>query len=103
MLILDDLEKSLQTPKTKGFLQICSDCQIDLNQKLLVVVSKKNKLLKICDEKCEECRINLSFATKQFKFNKSSTVDFNKISNEKYRGDFLWIIILNQIVVIHKL
>ena len=46
MLILDDLEKSLQTPKTKGFLQICSDCQIDLNQKLLVVVSKKTNFLK---------------------------------------------------------
>lgn len=46
MLVLDDLEKSLQTHKTKGFLQICSNCQIDLNQKLLVVVSKKTNFLK---------------------------------------------------------
>lgn len=47
ILIIENLENEITNPKTKNFLKICSDCTINLNQKLLVVVSEKTKSLKL--------------------------------------------------------
>lgn len=47
ILILQNLEGDLTEPKTKSFLQICQNCGISLDQKLLVVVSKKTTPLKL--------------------------------------------------------
>ena len=41
LLIIENLESEVNTPKTKTFLKICQDCGINLNQKILVIVSKK--------------------------------------------------------------
>ena len=46
ILIIEDLENSLVQGKTKNFLKVCTACQINLNQKLLVIVSKKIPSLK---------------------------------------------------------
>ena len=45
--VIDNLEDSLDLPKTKVFFEICKKCDVDLNQKLLVVVSKKTTPLKL--------------------------------------------------------
>ena len=34
-------------PKTKSFLKICQNCSINLNQKILIIVSKKTTPLKL--------------------------------------------------------
>jgi large subunit ribosomal protein L4 len=47
ILIIENLENGINGPKTKNFLKICQDCNVDLNQKLLVVVSKKTIPLKL--------------------------------------------------------
>jgi large subunit ribosomal protein L4 len=47
ILIIEDLENSIRGPKTKDFLKICQDCTINLNQKLLIVVSEKTTPLKL--------------------------------------------------------
>jgi large subunit ribosomal protein L4 len=47
VLIIENLENELTIPKTKVFVKICQDCGINLNQKLLVIVSEKTKLLKL--------------------------------------------------------
>ena len=47
ILILENLENQLTEPKTKLFLQICKNCGISLDQKLLVVVAKKTTPLKL--------------------------------------------------------
>ncbi len=47
LLIVDNLENAITTPKTKTFLKICQDCGINLNQKLLIIVSKKTIPLKL--------------------------------------------------------
>ena len=47
LLIIEDLENAISTPKTKTFLKICQDCNINLNQKLLIIVSKKTIPLKL--------------------------------------------------------
>merc|ERR1712048_1326204 len=41
VIVIEDLENTLQELKTKNFLQICKNCNIDLNQKVLLIVSKK--------------------------------------------------------------
>jgi large subunit ribosomal protein L4 len=47
ILIIEDLESEITQPKTKNFVKICKDCSIDLNQKILVIVSKKTMPLKL--------------------------------------------------------
>jgi large subunit ribosomal protein L4 len=47
LLIIENLENEIKTPKTKTFLKICQDCGINLNQKLLIIVSKKTIPLKL--------------------------------------------------------
>ena len=47
ILILENLESELTQPKTKTFLNICKDCAINLNQNVLVIVSKKTTPLKL--------------------------------------------------------
>ena len=46
-LIIENFENEINEPKTKTFLKICQDCTINLDQKLLVVVSKKTTPLKL--------------------------------------------------------
>ena len=50
ILIIENLETEIETPKTKNFLKICQNCGIDSNQKLLVIVSKKTMPLKLATQ-----------------------------------------------------
>jgi large subunit ribosomal protein L4 len=47
ILIIEDLENEITEPKTKAFLKVCKDCDINLDQKVLVIVSKKTTPLKL--------------------------------------------------------
>ena len=47
ILIIDNLENELTESKTKNFLKICTDCNIDLQQRVLVIVSEKTMSLKL--------------------------------------------------------
>lgn len=44
--MIENLENEINEPKTKAFLKICQECNINLDQKLLVIVSKKTIPLK---------------------------------------------------------
>ena len=46
ILMIDNLENELNEFKTKNFLKICNNCDINLNQKILVIVSTKTNSLK---------------------------------------------------------
>ena len=46
ILVIKDLENCLIEGRTKNFLKVCTDCQVNLKQKLLVIVSKKIPSLK---------------------------------------------------------
>ena len=48
--MIDSLEDKMNEPKTKTFLNICQDCNINLDQKLLVIVSKKTTPLKLATQ-----------------------------------------------------
>jgi large subunit ribosomal protein L4 len=47
ILVLEDLESSVTEIGTKKFLKICTGCNIDLDQKILVIVSEKTVPLKL--------------------------------------------------------
>jgi large subunit ribosomal protein L4 len=47
IVMIENLENGIAEPKTKNFLKICQDCKIDLDQKILVIVSKKTVPLKL--------------------------------------------------------
>lgn len=50
ILILENLENEIIEPKTKTFLKVCQDCSINLNQKILVIVSTKTTPLKLATQ-----------------------------------------------------
>jgi len=51
IVLIENLENGIQEPKTKNFLKICEDCKINLDQKILVIVSKKNNSIKAINPK----------------------------------------------------
>ena len=50
ILIIENLENEIIEPKTKNFLKVCQNCSITLNQKVLVIVSKKTTPLKLATQ-----------------------------------------------------
>jgi ribosomal protein L4 len=49
-LVIENLETDVTEPKTKAFLKVCKECKISLDQKLLVIVSKKTVALKLATQ-----------------------------------------------------
>ena len=47
ILVIEDLESKVTETKTKKFLKICNNCNINLDQKVLVIVSNKTLALKL--------------------------------------------------------
>jgi large subunit ribosomal protein L4 len=47
ILLIENLENQITDSKTKTFLKICKECAINLQQKVLVIVSKKTDSLKL--------------------------------------------------------
>jgi len=55
--LLDDLEIEFDTPKTKKFLAICEACNLDINENLLIVVSKKTSALKLATRNLDNTKL----------------------------------------------
>ena len=60
ILIIDNLENEINQPKTKDFLAVCQNCSINLNQKLLVVVSEKTLALKLSTQNLKNVELILA-------------------------------------------
>lgn len=45
--IINNLENTIETPRTKTFTNLCKKCDILLDQKLLIIVSNKTEQLKL--------------------------------------------------------
>jgi large subunit ribosomal protein L4 len=57
ILVIENLESEITDLKTKGFLKICQDCSINLNQKVLVIVSKKTEPLKLATQNLQNVEL----------------------------------------------
>ncbi len=60
ILIIENLENEIKESKTKNFLKICDDCAINLNQKVLVIVSKKTTALKLSTQNLKNVELILA-------------------------------------------
>jgi large subunit ribosomal protein L4 len=60
ILIIENLENAILQPKTKSFLKICQNCSINLDQKLLVVVSEKTLPLKLSTQNLKNVELILA-------------------------------------------
>ena len=47
MFVIDNLELTLTDPKTKVFTNFCKNCDIELNQNILLIVSEKTLAIKL--------------------------------------------------------
>ena len=50
LLVIENLENALTEVKTKNFVDICSKCNVNLEQKILVIVSEKTVPLKLATQ-----------------------------------------------------
>ena len=57
IVLIEDLENRIEKPKTKDFLKVCQDCNINLDQKLLVIVSKKTVPLKLSTQNLQNVEL----------------------------------------------
>ena len=57
ILLIEDLEEKLTQSKTKAFLKVCADCQLNLDEKLLIIVSKKTLPLKLSTQNLKKVEL----------------------------------------------
>jgi ribosomal protein L4 len=74
ILIIENLEDELTEFKTKKFLTICKDCQIDVNQKILLVVSRKTAALKAATQNLKDVELVLASNLNTFSFLKAKQI-----------------------------
>ena len=60
LLIIENLENELTEAKTKNFLKICKNCNVNLEQKVLVIVSKKTVSLKLTTQNLKNVELILA-------------------------------------------
>jgi large subunit ribosomal protein L4 len=57
IVVFENLETEAIEPKTKSFLKICQNCSINLDQKILVIVSKKTMPLKLATQNLQNVEL----------------------------------------------
>ena len=68
------MENGISEPRTKNFLKICQDCQVNLNQKVLVVVSKKTVPLKLSTQNLRNVELILASNINTLSFLKAKQI-----------------------------
>ena len=80
IVIIENLEDALLEPKTKSFLKICEDCKINLNQKILIVVSKKTPALKFATQNLKNIELILASNLNTFSLLKAKQIILTPLS-----------------------
>jgi len=60
IVIIENLENAITEPKTKNFVQVCKDCSINLDQKVVIIVSKKTTALKLATQNVKNVELILA-------------------------------------------
>ena len=74
VIIIEDLENTLTESKTKSFLSICENCNINSNQKVLLVVSKKTIPLKLATQNLKNVELILASNLNTFSLLKAKQI-----------------------------
>jgi len=80
VVIIEDLENILQEFKTKNFIRICKNCNINLNQKVLLVVSKKTLPLKLTTQNLKNVELILASNLNTFNLLKAKQIILSSLS-----------------------
>lgn len=72
--VINNLETILEKPKTKLFCNICQDCGVSLNKKLLVIVSVKTKELKLATQNLKNTELILASNLNTFSLLKAEQI-----------------------------
>ena len=73
-LIINNLETELVKSKTKNFLKICNDCNVNLEQKVLIIVSKKTMSLKLSTQNIKNVELILASNLNTFSLLKAKQI-----------------------------
>src|SRR5210317_332903 len=60
IIIIENLEDAIKDFKTKSFLKICDNCNLDMAQKTLIVVSQKTSALKYATQNIKNVELILA-------------------------------------------
>lgn len=60
ILVIENLENGLTDSKTKSFLNICKNCSVNLDQKVLIVVAEKTVPLKLATQNLKTVELILA-------------------------------------------
>jgi large subunit ribosomal protein L4 len=74
IVIIENLEDAVTEFKTKSFLKICDNCKINVNQKILVVVSRKTSTLKLATQNLKNVELILASNLNTFSLLKAKQI-----------------------------
>jgi len=80
IIIIEDLENILQKSKTKNFVRICENCNINLNQKVLLIVSKKTLSLKLTTQNLKNIELILASNLNTYSLLKAKQIILSSLS-----------------------
>jgi len=80
IVIIENLEDGVTEFKTKNFLTICKNCQIDTTQKILLVVSKKTAALKAATQNLKNVELVLASNLNTFSLLKAKQIILTPLS-----------------------
>lgn len=60
ILVIENLENELKESKTRKFLEICTNCNVNIDQNLLVIVSQKTVALKLATQNLKNVELILA-------------------------------------------
>ena len=74
ILVIENLENGLPDSKTKNFVTICNNCSVNLDQKVLVVVSEKTPMLKLATQNIPNVELILASNLNTFSLLKAKQI-----------------------------
>lgn len=74
IVMIKNLEEEFTNLKTKSFLEICQNCDINLNQKILLIVSKKTQALKLATQNLKDVELILASNLNTFSLLKAKQI-----------------------------
>jgi len=87
--IIGELESLITETKTKVFCDICKNYNLDLNQKILLIVSNKTTPLKLSTQNLKNVELISASNLNTLSLLKAKKNSVNTISSQRYKGDLL--------------
>ena len=88
IVIIENLEDAFTEFKTKPFLTICENCQVNLNQKILIVVSQKTAALKAATQNIKNIELVLASNLNTFSLLNAKQIILTPLSINKIKETY---------------